>query len=180
MLLGAGLAMDAFSISIANGLAEPHMPLRRGAALSFVFGFYQWLMPMIGWGVVYAALEKFQSFQFCIPWISFALLAYFGIDLIKDARNKEKVCSHITFSMLMLQGLATSMDALSVGFVLADETFRQAMTGSLIIGAVTFLFCLAGVFLGKKAGWILAEKAKFCGGIILIGIGVKILYAALV
>lgn len=180
LLLGAGLAMDAFSISIANGLAEPHMPWRRGAGLSLVFGFYQWLMPMIGWAVVFTALEAFQSFQFCIPWISFALLVYFGITLIKDAKNKERAEKHITFSVLMLQGLATSMDALSVGFVLADQSFKEAMTGSVIIGLVTFFICLIGVFLGKKVGWILAEKAKICGGILLILIGCKILYSALI
>lgn len=178
LLLGAGLAMDAFSLSIANGLADPQMRHAKGFAIALTFGFFQWLMPLLGWVCVHFFLERFQAFQPAIPWIAFFLLLYFGGGMIRDSRKPVEEKKEIGYSLLCLQGLATSIDALSTGFIIADQPFVHAFVCSLIIGLVTFFLCTIGVFLGKKLGIRLAEKARFVGGVILILIGVNILYSA--
>lgn len=178
ILLGVGLAMDAFSVSMANGLNEPNMKKRKGIFIAFVFGAFQAIMPMTGWVCVHTIVETFKAFEKFIPWIALILLAYIGGKMIKEGlsseeeeEEKEKTLSH---SDLFIQGVATSIDALSVGFTISNYNFVMALSASLIIALVTFIICLAGIKIGKSAGTKLSNKAQLLGGAILIFIGLEI------
>ena len=176
VLFGVGLAMDAFSVSIANSLAEPHMKKRRMCLIAGTFGFFQILMPIIGWLCVHTIVELFTSFQAFIPYIALALLLYIGgkmlIEGIRGTGEEEK--TGVTFGALMVQGIATSIDALSVGFTISELTLPFALTESLIIGVVTFAICILGLIIGRLAGSRLSGKASILGGVILILIGLEI------
>ena len=184
ILLGVGLAMDAFSVSIANGLAEPDMSRRRMCLIAGVYAVYQFAMPMIGWLCVRRVVEAFLAFQKFIPWIALILLAAIGGKMVLEGLAK-KVSSEvqeesgtgvkISFMTLMVQGIATSIDALSVGFTIADYGTLMACTSALIIGVVTFAICMGGLLFGKKFGEHFSDKATIAGGLILIGIGISIL-----
>ncbi len=175
--LGAGLAMDAFSVSLANGLAESKMRKHRMTLIAGTFAFFQALMPMLGWICVHLFVRFFSSFQVFIPWIALALLLYIGIKMIVDAVHEDSEGenkSKLTFSALLMQGVATSIDALSVGLTTADYNFISALISALIIALVTFVICFAGLAIGKKFGTKLAGKASILGGVILILIGAEI------
>lgn len=177
ILLGAGLAMDAFSVSLANGLAQPQMRKRRMSLIAGTFAFFQALMPMLGWVCVHLFVKFLSSFQIFIPWIALALLLYIGIKMIVDALCSDEqgeTKSKLTFSALLMQGVATSIDALSVGFTTADYDFLPALVSALIIALVTFIICFVGLCIGKKFGTRLAGKASILGGVILILIGLEI------
>ncbi|MCQ2412545.1 MAG: manganese efflux pump MntP family protein [Sphaerochaetaceae bacterium] len=178
-LLGVGLAMDAFSVSMANGLNEPKMKAGRMNLIAGMYAFFQFAMPMIGWVCVHTIVEKFKSFEKFIPWIALALLAYIGGEmLLEGIRNKdeeEKEESYkLGFGKLVVQGVATSIDALSVGFTIEQYNLTMALVASLIIAVVTHVICLAGLAIGKKFGTKLSNKASILGGVILIGIGLEI------
>lgn len=175
VLLGFGLAMDAFSVSLVNGLREPEMPESRMARIAGVFGGFQMLMPMIGWICVRTILEIFQSLQTYIPWIAFGLLVFIGGKMILEGiRNREaEEAEKIGTGGLLIQGVATSIDALSVGFTMTDLNWVQALAESALIGAVTFGICLGGILIGRKAGTKLSGKASILGGCVLIAIGIK-------
>ena len=175
--LGVGLAMDAFSVSLANGLNEPKMRKRRMALIAGVFAGFQALMPMIGWICVHTVLQYFQMFEKFIPWIALLLLCYIGGNMLKDGiQNKEEEVekAEVGFKALMVQGIATSIDALSVGFTIAEYDLLYALVAVLIIGVLTFFICFGGLALGKKFGTVFANKATIMGGIILIAIGLEI------
>ena len=177
LLLGVGLAMDAFSVSLANGLNEPKMKGGRMCAIAGTFGAFQAAMPMLGWVCVHTIVQAFSRVEAFIPWIALILLAYIGgkmlIEGIRGDAEGERTAS-VGFWALMLQGVATSIDALSVGFTIADYDWRMALICSLLIAAVTFLICIVGLFLGRKFGTKLAGKASILGGVILIAIGLEI------
>ncbi len=178
ILLGFALAMDAFSVSLANGLGEPKMKPSKLAVIAGAFAIFQALMPMIGWFFVHTAAEHFESFEKFIPWIALFLLLYIGGKMIHDSiREKElgdNMGNKVTPSILLVQGIATSIDALSVGFTIAEYNIYEARVSIFIIAAVTFVICAAGLVIGKKCGTKLAGKAGILGGIILIAIGVEI------
>jgi putative Mn2+ efflux pump MntP len=195
VMLGLGLAMDAFSVSLANGFAEPTMKKGRMLKIAGVYALFQFIMPVIGWFLVHEAVAFFNGFQKYIPWIALILLAYIGGKLLlegvrakkcenngecdncpnRDCTIKEDVKpGRITFKMLMIQGVATSIDALSVGFTISEYTPLMTLASGLIIGAVTYVICLVGLKLGVKFGTRLAGNAKIVGGLILIGIGIEI------
>ena len=177
ILLGVGLAMDAFSVSLANGLNEPCMKKRKMCAVAGVFAAFQFLMPMTGWVCVSTVAEHFKEFEKCIPWIALALLGYIGGKmLLEGIKNKDSACEKpaVGIAALLVQGVATSIDALSVGFTIADYGLLNALVSCLVIGAVTFFICFAGIAIGKKAGTKLAGKAGILGGAILIFIGLEI------
>ena len=176
-LLGVGLAMDAFSVSLANGLNEPGMRRRKLFTIAGVFAFFQALMPMIGWLCVHTIVQYFTSFEKWIPWIALVLLLIIGGKmLIEGIRHKEgdEEKPGVGPAALLLQGIATSIDALSVGFTIAEYDFLMALTAALIIAAVTLAICIGGLVLGRKFGTKLAGKASILGGIILIAIGIEI------
>ena len=180
ILLGVGLAMDAFTVSLANGLNEPQMKGIRMNLIAGTYSFFQFAMPMIGWICVHTIVEYFKSFERFVPWIALALLLYIGGEmLVNGIRKKEsseagESTTRLGFGRLMVQGVATSIDALSVGFTIEQYQFPLALVASLIIAFVTHFICLGGLVIGKKAGLKLAEKASILGGLILIGIGIEI------
>ena len=190
--LGAGLAMDAFSMSLADGLHEPQMRRRRICLLAGVFALFQFAMPMIGWFCVSTVADLFSVVQPFIPFVALALLLYIGGKMLweglrpckcEDIETPEgetvTVCecpiTYLTFGALIVQGIATSIDALSVGFTISNYNFLEALVACLIIGVLTFIICAAGVVIGKKFGTKLEQKASVFGGVILIIIGIKIL-----
>lgn len=179
VLLGVGLAMDAFSVSIANALSESAMKKSRMCFIAGIYAFFQFAMPMIGWICVHTIVEYFSKFEAFIPWIALALLLWIGGKMICEAVHGEEdeaaeVASKLTFATLLIQGVATSIDALSVGFTIADYGVLMALVASLIIAAVTFAICMTGLLIGKKAGDKLGAKATLAGGLILVGIGIEI------
>lgn len=179
VMLGVGLAMDAFSVSLANGLNDPRMKIRRMCLIAGIFGFFQALMPMTGWFCVHNLVKYFRVFEKFIPWIALILLAFIGGKmLLEGIRNKDDDNggngNNLGFRMLMVQGIATSIDALSVGFTISEYGFAMALVSALIIAAVTFVICMAGVVIGKQFGTKLANKASILGGVILIIIGLEI------
>ena len=177
ILLGVGLAMDAFSVSMANGLNEPQMRNKKLVLIAGIFAGFQILMPLAGWICVHTIAQLFESFQKLIPWFALALLGYIGgkmlIEGIKNDCDEADTCA-IGLMGLMVQGVATSIDALSVGFTIADYNLMEAVVCSLIIGIVTFFICVAGVLIGKTFGTKLSNKASMLGGVILVAIGLKI------
>ena len=187
ILLGAGLAMDAFSVSIANGLNEPHMPRSKMCRVAGTYAGYQFAMPMIGWFCVHAVAEQFEAFRKFIPWIALLLLVLIGGKMLaegirsvwsgksaeaEEAQRKQEAC--LGFGTLMVQGIATSIDALSVGFTISVYGTMMAAVCSFLIAVTTFVLCMAGLKFGKKFGERLADKATIFGGLLLIAIGVEI------
>ena len=176
VLLGIGLAMDAFSVSLANGLHEPNMSRGKLCGVAGVFAVFQALMPLTGWVCVHTVAEHFAAFEKCIPWIALILLGGIGGNMIKESLcGCEEECGcGVGIKALMVQGVATSIDALSVGFTIADYDFVSAVFSALLIAVVTFIICLCGIEIGKKVGTRLAGKAGIFGGVILILIGLEI------
>lgn len=177
ILMGAGLAMDAFSVAMADGIREPKMGRGKTLFIAGIFAVFQALMPLLGWICIHTVIQYFRSFEYVIPWISLALLGYIGGKMLYEG-IKSQSCpitpTAIVLSVLLLQGVATSIDALSVGFTIATYTLAMALVAVAIIAVVTFLICMAGLFIGKKAGSCLSGKAGIVGGCILIFIGLEI------
>ncbi len=177
ILLGVGLAMDAFSVSLANGLNEPKMKGGKICGVAGIFSFFQFAMPMIGWICVSTIAQYFSVFERFIPWIALALLGFIGGKMLYEGiKNKDsgEEKPAVGFGALLVQGIATSIDALSVGFTISKYNWIEALVACLLIGAVTFGICFAGILIGKKAGTKLAGKAGILGGVILIFIGLEI------
>lgn len=210
-LLGVGLAMDAFSVSIADGLTEQNMRKRKMLLIAGTFAAFQFMMPLAGWVFVRGLEGIFTSFQILIPWIALILLLYVGGKMLLEgiAARREKAAAAVdaadsladpsqdasqvaesgavtgmttsaatgaalTFGALILQGIATSIDALSVGFAIAEYTSFTAFISALIIGIVTLAICIAGLALGRQIGSRLSGKAEILGGVILIAIGIEV------
>ncbi len=175
--LGVGLAADAFSVSMANGLKEPRMCIGKMCGIAGIFAAFQAFMPLLGWVCVHTVVQYFTAFEPMIPWIALALLGFIGGKMLYDGiQNKEceEGSSCLGIGALLIQGIATSIDALSVGFTISDYDLPQALFTALIIAAVTFILCLCGVWIGKKFGTRLSNKAQILGGAILIVVGINI------
>ena len=196
ILLGVGLAMDAFSVSIVNGLSEPKMKPAKMSIIAGCYAFFQFAMPMIGWFVVNFLMEVFSVLEKLIPWIAFVLLILIGgkmiwesaREIIKCRRDKkagkpcekeDKPVKKLTAVVLFIQGIATSIDALSVGLTIAEYKTAAALIAAGIISVVTFIICMVGLKIGKFAGKHLGDYAGLLGGIILVGIGLEILIRGL-
>lgn len=177
ILLGIGLAMDAFSVSLANGLNEPNMRKSKMFGIAGIFAFFQALMPMLGWFLIRTLCSCFNQFQKLIPWIALILLGFIGgkmlIEGIKNQESEEEK-SGVGFGILIVQGIATSIDALSVGCTISEYGFFMALVSAFIIALVTFGICFSGLIIGKKFGTKIAGKASILGGVILIFIGLEI------
>ena len=177
ILLGIGLAMDAFSVSLANGLGEPDMKKSKMTGVAGIFAAFQFAMPMIGWICVATIAQYFKAFEKLIPWIALALLGYIGGKMLYEGiknKDSEEEKPAVGIAALLVQGVATSIDALSVGFTIADYNLPEAVLACILIGVVTFFICFAGIAIGKKAGTKLAGKAGILGGVILMAIGLEI------
>lgn len=181
ILLGVGLAMDACAVSMANGLNDPNMQVRKVVLVALIFAFFQALMPMIGWICVRTVAQQFDKFTVAIPYIALALLGFIGGKMIyegvthKENSSEQQSHKNLTAVVLLTQAVATSIDALSVGFTVSSYDVWQALTSVAIIALVTFAICVGGVYVGKKFGTKLGNKAEIFGGTILIGIGLEIL-----
>lgn len=192
LLIGVALAMDAFAVSLTNGMSEPKMPFWKAALVAGAYALFQFMMPLIGYYGGYA----FSSFVAKIaPWLSFVLLGFIGGKMIFDSaremyqkshpkgeetENSEKSRAKLTAGKLLLQAVATSLDALAVGVTLlaADTGAGLPMhvaLCALVIGVITLALSISAVYIGKKAGDRFSDKAELLGGIILIAIGLKIL-----
>ena len=177
LLLGIGLAMDAFSVSLANGLNEPCMKSGKMCGVAGLFALFQGLMPLIGWICIHTIVQYFTAFETLIPWIALALLTFIGGKMLIEGIQNPASCEEkppVGLAALVVQGIATSIDALSVGFTIAEYPLAMALVSALLIGAVTFIICLGGIYIGRKAGTRLAGKAGILGGVILIAIGLEI------
>lgn len=183
ILLGVGLAMDAFSVSLANGLNEPRMKRGNMIGIAATFGGFQAAMPLFGWLCVKFISETFQAFQKAIPWIALFLLLFIGgkmlMEGIRFREQSEQAVVRLGIWTLFLQGVATSIDALSVGFTIAEYPWQMAVVAALLIASVTFVICMGGLVIGKKFGTYLAGRAQILGGVILIVIGVEIFLKAM-
>ena len=169
---GIALAMDAFSVSLANGLHEPKMKKLRMCGIAGIFSFFQCIMPLIGWVCVHTILSYFHEFEKFIPYIALALLGYIGGKMLYEGiTNKDEDEAEggiVSFAGLLVQGVATSIDALSVGLDIGSYGLLEALLCCLLIAFVTFFICMGGLILGKKVGTKLAGKAAILGGAILI------------
>ena len=177
VMLGVGLAMDAFSVSMANGLNEPGMKKRKMCGMAGVFAGFQFAMPMIGWICVHTVVQYFKVFEKFIPWIALILLAFIGGKMLIEgirSQGDEAEKPSLSIGTLLVQGVATSIDALSVGFTIAEYDWLMALVAGLIIAAVTFVICMGGILIGKTFGTQLSNKAQILGGVILIVIGLEI------
>ena len=187
-LLGIGLAMDAFSVSLANGLNEPKMKLNKVFGISGLFAVFQAIMPLIGWVAISAFLELFHKFKPFIPWIAFILLCFIGgqmlFDSIKSGSENEEKTKKLTIGALILQAIATSIDALTAGIDLARDyslvQYAYVLIAVSIIAVLTFGICFSGVKLGQKMGTKLANKAGILGGCVLIFLGLKIFFVDII
>ena len=175
LLMGIGLAMDACAVSMANGLKYPKLKLNKILIVALMFGLFQGLMPLIGYFVGSAILSKIQ---WIIPIVAIILLSFVGIRMIiEGVKCKDEgceCCTDLTFKLIFIQAVATSIDALSVGFSIADYSLVNALTCTGLVALVTFIICFFAVFVGKKFGDRLGCKAQILGGIILVAIGIEI------
>ena len=176
IMLAFALAADAFSVSLANGLTERDGSFKKAALIAGVFGFFQFLMPLIGWVLVKTFVSFFTMPKFIIPLAALLVLGFLGVKMIIGGVKDEEVIEKkaVGFIPLLMQGVATSLDALSVGLTISDYGAMQAFIFSLIIGAITFLLCIIGVKLGNNFKNSLSSYANVIGGIILIVIGAEI------
>ena len=179
LLLGLGLAMDAFSVSLANGLCYQNIKFPKASLIAGTFGFFQFLMPFIGWVLVSTVAKYFTFIEVAIPYIALVLLCFIGGKMIYEGvKKKEEKDScpvkPLSMGLLAVQGVATSIDALSVGFTISNYNVWEALLSSGIIGILTIGICLAGVYIGKAIGTKFQNKASIFGGIILIIIGLEI------
>ena len=176
VLIGVGLSMDAFAVALCKGLSMRRINYAHAAVIALFFGVFQAVMPMTGWVCVHTIVEMFSSFETFIPWIALALLGYIGGKMLIDGIRGEETeeAAALSAGALFMQGVATSIDALSVGFTIAEYGWLMALAASGIIAVVTFFLCMAGLRIGKKFGTKLSGKASVLGGVILIGIGLEI------
>ena len=182
VLFGIGLAMDAFSVSLANGLREPAMRRSKALRIAGVFALFQTGMPLLGWLLVRTVIRVFRALEPMIPWIGFALLCWIGGKMLAEGLSKKEeewAEAEVGMGGLLVQGLATSIDALSAGLTMAELEVFPALLEAGVIGMVTFGICLAGVQIGRKAGDKLSDKASVLGGVILLAIGLRMLLSHL-
>ncbi|MBQ7131800.1 MAG: manganese efflux pump [Oscillospiraceae bacterium] len=177
ILLGIGLAMDAFSVSLANGLNNPAITFRKALLISGVFSLFQAIMPLAGYFLVHSFISIFRSFEKLVPCIALLLLWYIGIRMLLGGMHTDSdksTSKSLTLAALTTQGIATSIDALSVGFTISEYDSSAAICCALLIAAITFPICTIGVMVGKKIGNRYTSKAAILGAGILIFIGAEI------
>ena len=183
MMLGIGLAADAFSVSLANGLNESKMKTGKMCLVAGTFSFFYLFMPLLGWLFVHTLVEYFKAFEKFIPWIALVLLVFIGGKMLNERiENQQEEDEKKSFGLRLLrvQAVATSIDALSVGFTIASHSFFPALITALIIAAETFIICFIGINIGKMFGTKLKNKASVLGGVILIIIGIEIFITGII
>lgn len=173
IIVALGLAMDAFAVSITSGFTLHRCRVRHALFIALAFGAFQAIMPVIGWAGGMALRTLLQALD---HWIAFGLLLFIGGKMIWESRQlpEQSPCNPLHPKTLLLLAVATSIDALAVGvtFAFLNITLIGAV---LVIGAVTFVLSFAGVYIGTHFGHLFEKKMELAGGVVLIGIGVKIL-----
>ncbi len=208
LLLGLALSMDACAVGMTNGMTNPKLKVKGALLIGGLFGFFQFLMPLIGYYITGVIASAFLStFEKISAWVSFALLGVLGgkmiFECVRDwikAKREKAVCQtcfsdsdevktteagmrsleNLSFGKLILQAIATSIDALAVGVTLQMSAISQGLVlgawgSTLTIGVTTFILSTGAVYIGKAIGDKLADKASFFGGLVLVAIGLKIL-----
>ncbi len=208
LLLGLALSMDACAVGMTNGMTDPKMQMKGAFLIGGLFGFFQFLMPLIGYYITGVIASAFlNTFEAVSAWVSFTLLAFLGGKMIFEcvrewvkAKREKEVCQtcfsesdevqtteagmrsleKLSFAKLILQAIATSIDALAVGVTLQMAAISQGLMmgawgSTLTIGVTTFILSTGAVYIGKAVGDKLADKASFIGGLVLVAIGLKIL-----
>ncbi len=173
-LIAIGLSMDAFAVSIASGFTAKQLRMQYVLKIAFFFGLFQAIMPLIGWSLGYSVKNYLSGIE---HWIAFLILSGIGIKMIYEAKiiqKEEKDMVILSTYALFILAIATSIDALAVGLSLSAINI-SIITPSMIIGIVTFMFCIIGVYVGNRLGHLFESEIEVIGGIILIGIGIKIL-----
>ena len=176
-LIAVSLAMDAFAVSVSNGIALKNFRVSDGMKMGVFFGLFQCIMPIVGWILGNSVRVYIEAVD---HWIAFILLLLIGGNMVKESLSKDDdeedcKCDFIlTNKKLFLQAIATSIDALAVGISFAMLKV-DIIGASIIIGLVCFTISFAGGSLGKKLGEVFEERAEFLGGMVLIAIGAKIL-----
>ena len=173
-LIAVSLSMDAFAVAVSNGICLGNISRKDTLRTGLFFGFFQFMMPVIGWVLGTSVKGYIEAVD---HWIAFGLLLIIGGNMIKEALSEEEETECVvvlTSGKLALQAVATSIDALAVGISFAVLSVNIVYAAA-IIGVVCFCISVAGCKIGKSIGHLLQEKAELAGGIVLIGIGVKIL-----
>lgn len=172
LLLAAALAMDAFSVAVTDGMLLYNMRVRDAFKIAFLFGLFQFIMPLLGSSVSSLAADYIASFD---HWLVFLLLAFLGTKMIIEAQKEHEIPKNpLSLCSLLLMAAATSVDALAAGVSLAAVGSPILLSCS-VIGITAFLFSFAGAFLGRRFGDLLGNKAEIAGGAVLILIGLKTL-----
>jgi len=175
LILAVGLSMDSFAVSISCGLAEQKISFRHAAKISFSLAFFQGLLPVAGW---YMGTEIKGYVEGVDHWIAFLLLLFLGGKMIWESFKNDDQSERpdiYSWKHIITLSIATSIDALVVGFTYALASTQNIFGGAVIIGAVTFFFAMLGIRIGKDVGGSFGSKVELLGGVILIGIGLKIL-----
>lgn len=173
VLIAVALAMDAFAVSVCKGLAMQKITFKKAAIVGLWFGGFQTLMPTVGYFLGSAFAEKIEAID---HWVAFILLAIIGVNMIREAMSKdeEKIDASLDVKTMFLMAVATSIDALAVGITFALEGENIAVS-AILIGVITFCISALGVKIGSVFGTKFKSKAEFVGGVVLVGIGLKIL-----
>lgn len=181
ILVSVSMAADCMTVGAVDGIEEPKMRWQKALFIALVFGVMQGLMPVIGYFIGYGFADYIDAY---IPWIAFGILTLLAIknivDWIKDRKEvkdeeKEEGKKPISLPTIFIQGVATSIDALSIGFVYLDSTIPLAMAVFGVIGAITFVLSFITTLLGKKIGKFLDDWAGLISGLVFFGVGLKIL-----
>ena len=170
-LIGIGLSMDAFAVCATNAVVYKNTDKKRGFIMAVCFGVFQAVMPTIGYFLGSAFSDYIKALDHIIALI---LLAFIGVKMIIDAFKGESVGQKITLPMIIVQGIATSIDALAVGISFAALQSIRIFPAVALIGLTTFVLCVIALIVGKRFGKLLNNKAQLVGGLILISIGIKI------
>lgn len=176
LLLAVGLSMDAFAVSVCKGLSMRKATWKEGAVCGVWFGGFQALMPLLGFFLGTLFADAIRAFD---HWVAFVLLALIGINMLKEAFEKQECCQEsdgdLSFKKMLVMAIATSIDALAVGISLAMTGNVNIYTAVLLIGIITFTLSAAGVKIGNVFGSRYEKSAQIAGGVILILLGTKIL-----
>lgn len=173
LLIALSLAMDAFAVSVSTGIAVPGFGPRQAARIGLWCGMFQFFMPLIGWFLGSSVKTYIEAVD---HWIAFALLGLIGGNMIREAlsSDKEEAVADLSVKRLFLLALATSIDALAVGVTLAFQPVNILFSAA-VIGVVAFVMAMLGGLLGRRLGDLFQKRATLLGGVVLIGVGLKIL-----
>lgn len=174
LLIALSLAMDAFAVSVSTGIAVPGFGPKEAARIGAWCGFFQFAMPLAGWFLGFSVKTYIEAVD---HWIAFGLLALIGGGMVRQALSggEEEAVTDLSVRRLFFLALATSIDALAVGVTLAFDSSVNILLSAAVIGVVAFLMAMLGGLLGRRLGQLFQRRATLLGGLVLVGIGLKIL-----